>query len=728
MTIHFRRFFPHFPLLWGVSLILFAAPILAEENNDDHCALVSQNIAKTIPLSTIAPDDPSIYLSADNVVSRQSNQFEVQGDVQIQTNQYSVLADKAQYNRQADYLSAQGNISYRKQDIFIESDSLELDLKTSAGKAKNTRYHLLQENTNGIAGEILFKNTELTLQQSTYSTCEGDEKAWQIRAKTIELHPEENEGIARNMRLEIAGTPILYLPYISFPLEGRKSGFLAPRPRYSSNEGFDIAVPYYFNLRPNYDLTLTPRFINTRGAQVGGEFRYLQRSYNGSFGYEILPGDKQADRDRQYLNLKHQQQINENTRFDLFYAQVSDKQYFSDLGTELNTVNKSQLSRGFNGQTHNSKPGQTNWIVNTLVHDYQMLDNNSEPYRRIPQIELIMTNNLGPLQWQNRAQYAYFQKNSNDYLHRAVIMPEVNAKLHREYAYFTPSIGMVASAYQTSSNADRNNQFVNGFLSAKAGLFFERNSENGYQTLTPEIQYSYIPYKNQSALPRVDSSILDYDIDQLFSTQRYSGYDRLGDENRLSWSLSTDYLRKSSQQSLFYARLAQALYLADHQILLPQERAIRKNDLVNAAYLRGKLSKRLSSSLQAYHFMGESQLNNGNISINYKNNHQQAELAYRFRQNLIEQASVVGIIDISPKWRLATRWLYSIRQSRTREALLGLEYNNCCWAIRVMGRQYASQQSTELNTSVGLQIELKGLTRIGSSLDKQFSDEVFGNQ
>jgi len=289
-----------------------------------------------------------------------------------------------------------------------------------------------------------------------------------------------------------------------------------------------------------------------------------------------------------------------------------------------------------------------------------------------------------------------------------------------------------AAAYQLHEPEQRNEYLLNWQFNTKTGLFFERITDNAYQTLTPELQYTYIPYKDQSHLPLIDSNFLNYDIEQLFSVNRYSGNDRLGDENRLSWSLSTDYTLRAASKPLFYTQIAQAYYFSGHQTQLNDEKAITKNDIVNAATVKSQLSSAISGKVQAYHFLGEKKPNNANLSLNYKNAQEQVELAYRYSDNLIEQVSIIGILDISSRWRVASRWLYSLNSKRTREALLGLEYNSCCWAVRLMGRQYAGQEgaqiNTELRTSVGLQIELKGLTRIGSSLDKQFSDEVFGNQ
>ncbi|MDH5258310.1 MAG: hypothetical protein OEX07_09880, partial [Gammaproteobacteria bacterium] len=221
---------------------LTPALVHALENSPAHCSSASSanasntksyadttSTANKIPSRSTTITDKSVHLGADSLLSNQSNLFIVDGNVSIQTRLYSIEADSAKYNHRQHHLTAQGNITYRDENKFIESDNLDLNLESGIGEANNTRYRLLEQNTNGVAGQISFKDSQLTLSRSTYSTCEENEderKAWQIRANSIELHPEQNEGIARNMQLEILNVPVLYLPYISFPLEGRKSGFL----------------------------------------------------------------------------------------------------------------------------------------------------------------------------------------------------------------------------------------------------------------------------------------------------------------------------------------------------------------------------------------------------------------------------------------------------------------------------------------------------------------------
>ena len=724
LTQYLRRNSFFLAIACFASTLNFAS---ANESTLSHCTSVDHSDKKTLTNNIEPPSDGSILLLADQIISNQSNQFSIDGNVTIQTNKQTINADKAQYNHQRSLLSALGNITFLENKLFVRSDKLDINLKTDTGNAKNTQYKLVEQNTNGEAKEIHFRGDEIKLTKSTYSTCEEEEdkrKVWQIRADKIEISPKENEVIARNMQLEIKDVPIIYLPYISLPLKGRKTGFLAPKPSYSSKEGFDLSTPYYFNLKPNMDMTITPRIIENRGAHGSVEFRYLKTNSNGYIGVEALPSDNLNQKDRHHFNFGHQQFINDKNKISLDYVQVSDQNYFSELGTELNIRNTAQLSR----QVSTSSYGK-NWRLTSLFQDYQMLDLNEEPYRRIPQVDLYLAAGTQPLFWNAHTQYTYFQKNADDYIHRISVQPSLSLPLHTPYAFYTPTIGLYAVAYERQG--EDQSSFINWRFTQKAGLYFERHTKTSYQTLTPELEYTYIPHKSQSHLPVVDSYFLNYDMAYLFNDNRYSGNDRLGDENRLSWSISSDYYLNAVNQKLLSAKFAQALFIEGHQEMLIDEKPINKNDVLSSASIESRLSSQLSLEMHAFHFSNEQRLNNGNATVRYKDKtklYEQAELSYRFRDQSIEQLSFVGMMDISSRWRLATRWLYSLNDQRTREALLGLEYNSCCWTARLMSRQYASQDSDDLNTSIGLQIELKGLTSIGSSLDKQFSNEVFGNQ
>jgi len=701
-----------------ISYVFFASSVHGANTHDQHCQLVPDRSN----IQIIPEGDTRVHILGDNFRAEQFNEFSVQGNVNVRTGIHSIEAEQAQYNRNENQIKAQGQIRYRENNVDINGQSLTLDLVNKNGTAEQTQYKLIKENARGEAGKINFRENHIELHDASYTTCPDGENQWRLKAKSIVLKQAENEGIARHTRLEIMSVPILYLPYISFPLAGRKTGFLPPSPAYSSSDGFELSLPYYLNLAPNYDLSLTPRYIETRGILMGSEFRYLQPKHSGEFGIEYLPDDRRAERDRLYGTVNLRARAFENTNFALNYAHISDQEYFHDLSTSLNSVNTTQLSRNITMTTSGER-----WRFNGLLQDYQILGDGPEPYRRLPQLDFGYQQQLIGLSGAFQSQYTYFRKNDQDKVQRLLLQPSISAPIQDIAGYFEPSLSLHYADYRQES-ANNQQDFYNWLFKSEAGVFLERDAFQGIQTLEPRLAYIYVPYKDQSDLPRIDSGVKSLNIEQLFASNRYSGGDRVGDDNRVTFSLTSRLLSASGNEH-WSIQYAHARFLADHKINLPGERTMESGDSINALSLKSQITTYLSGNAQLYTYsIDNNKPNKSSVGLKYQKNNQNLEIDYRFRDGSVEQASGLGIINLNPQWRLAGRWLYSLKHQQTQEALLGLEYNTCCWSLRFATRRYFTSADEEMKTSFGLQIELKGLARIGSSVDKEFSDEVFGNQ
>ncbi len=705
----------HVLLLLCVSLLAWESSTYADEISRCATSVFEPQRKK------VEDDDNRIHISSDKFEAHKSNRFSAEGNISVQTPTQYFEADKATYLKDKNSIQAESNINFREGNIELRADELQLDLTNNTGTAKSTRYQLIEEDARGRAEKIAFEDNIVQLDNTTYTTCADGEEQWQLKAESITLNHAQNEGVAYNTRLEIMGTPILYLPYISFPLAGRKTGFLAPSPAYSSTNGFDLSVPYYLNLAPNYDMTLTPRFIENRGGQLSTEFRYLQKNFNTSLGYEYLPYDTKTKTDRSFAVATFEAKATKNTKILGNFAQVSDTEYFHDLSSTLNTVNKTQISRDLRSTTLSNS-----WQLNTLFQDFQILDGAQEPYRRLPQISLGTQHQGYGLTFKTRSEYSYFNRSSNDIIQRMIFQPELSVPIEKMAGFFIPSITLQASIHRSEKEQTVNHKFYNWLFRTDSGLFFERKVAKGLQTLEPRLGYVYIPNKKQSEIPLIDSSILDINSEQLFAANRYGGYDRVGGDNRISWALSSRLLTADGNEK-YKVSFTQAHYLQDLTSHIPGEKRVDAGDTISAINLYTRLGKTLSSSAQAMKYSTEHDIHKGNVALRYFDNQELFEIAYRVREKQIEQISGLGILNISQSWRIAGRWLYSLKTEQTQEALLGLEYNNCCWSVRFLARSYNTDLDTAMKTSFGLQIELKGLARFGNNVDKQFSDEVLGN-
>ncbi len=672
------------------------------------------------PLTSKPVPSDKMHISAQKLQVTGNINYQLSGDVKITTENQVLQTNNAKFNDETKQLEASGDIIYQQPNMSVLTDSLTLNLATEEGEAKNTEYRIATNNGNGNAGRIAFQKNKLQLENADYSTCPPEKKVWQISAEKISLDHAKNLGIARNAKIEIFSVPVIYLPYISFPLQGRKSGLLAPTPAYSSTDGFDLSVPYYFNISPNYDMTLNPRYIQKRGVQLGAEYRYLQQNWRGEMGVEYLPSDQLTHKDRYQFHLRQHNYLSDKTWFNARANHVSDTRYFTDLGTSLNSASQSQLNRQVDLQSYTK-----NWYFSGLLQDYQMLNSVAEPYRRLPQLTAYTQQRFAIVASQLFSQYSYFYKNQHGKIQRLVLNPSLSIPWVKPAGYFTPTLGIVARGYQTAS---KNLSQTNWYLHSTAALYFDRTSRLGRQTLSPRLSYLYMPQKSQTDLPLIDTRALTPSYDSLFYPRRYSGWDRFGDTQRISWGLENSW-NDQQGQPLLMINLAHAHLLADQTSQFSEDLPLAKGDNLYATSVKVHLNQKLQLFGGILSKNSLNNTDNGSMTLRYRHNPtDQLELRHDFRSNLLQQSSLIVTKTLNPQWRIATRWAYSNKYHQIREGLLGLEYNNCCWSVRLIARRFANVIGDDGKNTVALQFELKGLTAIGSNLEETFSQEIFGIQ
>lgn len=682
---------------------------------------IDQCLQHVQPPITLKPVPEGIMeISAERLAISENQIYELEGEVEIATQQNVLKTDSAQFNYLTQDLDAKGNIIYKQKDLSVKGDSISLNLSTEHGEVANTEYRISASNGNGNAEKIQFTPRSVSMNGAAYTTCPPGDKAWQISADKISLNQEKNEGVARNAKLEVFSVPVFYVPYISFPLEGRKSGLLAPTPSYSSTDGFDILVPYYFNIAPNYDMTLSPRYIQKRGAQLGTEFRYLQPTFFGEFGMEYLPFDEQKDDDRYHFHFKQHNYLTTQTWLRTRVNHVSDANYFSDLGTSLNTANQAQLDRHIVLETHSR-----HWFLRSTFQDYQMLNFQAEPYRRLPQLDWLVQRSFTSISTQMFSQYSLFYRNDNDKIQRLLLNPTISLPLHKSYGFFVPVLGVFAHSYQTESFSETESLV---YFHTSAGLYFDRDTKNGTHTLSPQMSYVFMPQHTQNNLPLIDSNFLILSYHDLFYPRRYSGWDRFGDLHRITWAVENSWFKKSGQLR-FAFNFAHARILDDQDKHFAGDLSFDAGDNLYAFTVKTRIGRRIQVYGDILHKNNLDNVDHASISSRYQQNVlDQLELRHDFRSNLLQQSSFILTRSLSSQWRVATRWSYSHKFEQIREGLLGLEYNNCCWSVRVVGRRFANDIGEEAKNSIAVQFELKGLTAIGSKLEETFSQEIFGIQ
>ncbi len=680
----------------------------------------------------------------------------LQGNVRFEQNGQRITADRAQLDRQTDILTATGQVVFADAATAATAERGDLDLLNRRGTLEGVRYYVGGTGAQGEAETASFdqERRQSQFQNMTYSTCERANEFWQLTAGELTLDEAKAEGVAKNATLRIRQVPVLYAPYLSFPLDDRrKSGFLPPRIGLSNANGLDLRLPYYWNLAPNYDATLTPRYISKRGVMAGAEFRFLQPNQSGEVEGEYLPNDRLRNEDRGAFFLTHRSNLFPNFFTDAVFRYVSDDDYVDDLGTGFQLVNPVALERRFDARYDGG-----HWQLLGRFQSFQTIDrilfqDRETPYDRVPQILFegrfpIAGNN----QFNLRQEAVYFDHAELTRGLRLDFHPSVELPLTAPYGFFTPRLGLRHTfydlhGYPTPSASDDDPQGNTArtlpIISADTGLIFEKSTADGLfgatrQTLEPRLFYLYVPYKNQRRLPLFDTTKFDNNYALLFAENRFTGADRVGDANQLTVALTSRLISADTGQERLRISTGQIQYFANRRVFLTDRPADtdKRSDLITEVAFTPDAPYSL---LSAVHWdPGSNQFPRRSFSLRYSpDNRRLLNAAYYAAPRDIddEDSRRLEQIDLSfawplgGQWRTVGRWNYSLSQERSVDVLAGVEYQDCCWATRLVARRYREKpQDADARNEVYLEVELKGLAGVGNRIDRLLQDAILGYQ
>ncbi len=632
--------------------------------------------------------------------------------------------------------------------MAIRGDEIKLNFKDDRTTVSNAKFDLYDRHGRGEAERLRRDGNKNTtrLKNTTYTTCPIGNNDWYLNADKIKLDHDEGIGIARNVSINFKGIPFFYAPRMTFPLDDRrKSGFLTPSFGSTDESGAEFSIPYYWNIAPNRDATLTPRILAKRGLQLRGEYRYLSQKGKGSISGEYLASDNEYNDDDRYLfAYKNITAITPRFNVNANINYVSDDNYFEDLGNSIRLSSITHLERRVDA----SYSGDF-WSVTGRLQGFQTIDNtipsSSRPYERLPQV--VFNANLPDqyfgLDYGLRAEAVYFNREGSVTGSRYDILPTVSLPLRSSYGYITPKLGLRYTKYNlenTLATANSSPDRSVPIFSIDSGLYFDRDTSFGgraiTQTLEPRLYYLNVPKRNQNNLivdqtgqsVVFDSGLFDFSFDQLFRENRFSGADRIGDANQLTAALTTRFIDKSSGIERASASIGQIYYFQDREVILPTGIIEKDSTSDIVAEVTARFTRSLSARAGIQYDPNNSQTEKGVVSVRYQSqdNHI-VNFSYRQRQSLLEQTDISVNWPINKQWSAVGRWNYALDQERTIDAFAGLEYENCCWVVRVIGREYINDLSqTNENFALMLQLELKGLTSFGDKVKKFLGRGILG--
>lgn len=692
--------------------------------------------ALPMPVSTLTPaesDDGRVHVYADRVESKLNESTHFSGAVELRRSGLHLFADEATYNQAENTLDASGHIHLRKDSgETIAAPQLRYELDTERGSAEDAQFAFAANAARGKAGRIQFEGRDtIKLESVHYTTCPAGQDDWMLRASELTLDKTSETGTAWNASIHFMHVPIFYTPYLSFPItEARKTGLLAPHAGHSSNSGFFLNVPYYFNLAPNYDDTLTLNVLEQRGTQLTNEFRYLGRSFSGKLNLEYLPSDRSTNTDREAVIFRHAQSLSPLWSASTDIQWVSDNSYFIDLGSSITDAARTHLPRSLRLDY-----GGSIWRFSARAFTYQTLDATiplaDQPYQRLPQLVLTADSPSGPnrLHGALESEWVNFYRQDSIAGKRLDLQPSVSLPLRTSYFYFTPKAAYRHTSWRLdNTGADESPDRSLPIYSLDSGLALEREGQLGgqayTQTLEPRVYYVYIPYKNQDSLPVFDTAIPAFSFYNFFRENRFTGADRVGDTNQVTAAVTSRFLLPGSGVEQARVSLGQVQYFADQQVNLPAGTVTQtSSDLIGEATAR--LGKPWYARAGVQWDNKEREMRRSSYYLHYRPEADRiVNLGYRYTKNLER------LIDFSAQWPLLERWTgvarwnFSVPESRTVQAYAGLQYTSCCWAFRATAR-HRLQQDGSVDNSVLVELELSGFAKIGETEENPLKQGQF---
>ena len=711
------------------------------------------------------PNDLPVYIEADQAEITQPRSGIYKGNVDIKQGNRRLQSAEVEVQQLGSgdnvqrYAFARGGFDYRDNQINLLGDDAKIHLNTKDTDVRNANYQLVDRQGRGSAESVELRDDYRVMKNATFTSCLQDDHSWSIYADEMRQHVKEEYAEMWHARFKVQGVPVFYTPYLQLPIgDRRRSGLLIPTLGHGSRDGSFYAQPVYWNIAPNLDATLTPKYMSRRGWQLNSEFRYLTTLGEGQVAGEYLGDDRLKDYDsenrkRHLFYWKHNAAFARDWRLDLNYTKVSDKRYFNDFDSAYGSS-----TDGYADQTGRIAYYQPNYNIAMFVKQFQIFDEVViGPYRALPQIDFnYYQNGL----FGNKVDFKLFSQAvrfDNDSAQMPTAWrfhgePSVNTTLSNRYGSMNLEAKLYATQYQQkkgrSDKAEDVESSVNRILpqlkiDLQSVLASNQTFISGYtQTLEPRAQYLFRPYKDQSNIGSklnsqylgfgYDSSLLQQDYFSLFNSRRYSGLDRIASANQVTLGGTSRFFDENKEER-FNIAVGQTYYLEPSRIDENRDNRTEGSSSSWAIEANWKINDlmRWRGGYQYDPQLGQVSLANTGIEYNPTKNNV-VQLNYRYaskeyiNQNLtaeanrynqdIKQLGVQVGWELSDHWAIAGRYYQDLALKNPVEQYLGVQYNTCCWSVGVGARRYVTSRQNQKNDDIfydhgiGVTFELRGFS------------------
>lgn len=703
------------------------------------------------PLPLLESDEPGagsrVYVAADRMQLDENGESRIVGGVVVRQGQNLMRADNAVITGRRDRVLLEGSVYLQDPAMTLEARRAELTLDGSGSHIVNAQYAIHAARIRGQADAIHRSGQwEVTIDGGMYTTCEPGDDTWMLSAARIDLDREDGWGSARHMWLRIQSLPVLYVPYVRFPIDRRRqTGVLFPTFTVSGENGTDVAVPYYVNLDPQADLVLRPRWIEERGNALEANLRYLHGSPSYSVGDGEIGGgwlgkdNRYGGRDRWMARFRHEGKPSEELRWLADATSVSDDDYLDDLGTQLSVNRQSNLDRVLQATWTTPR-----WTALARAQGFQTINplvaTEDRPFRRLPQVALegsLPDGGVDGLTWRGLAEVTQFASGEEVVGLQEAARLRLRTRVARDFggeaARFIPALSLNHVSYELDGATGSRPSVTVPSFSLDTALLLERDfgfrDRSWLQTLEPRMFGLWAPYRDQLDLPVFDTKTLTSAYGQIFREDRFIGGDRFGDARQLTLALESRVYDAAGREAV-RAGIGQTLHFADRRVRLAETDPVDTAESSPLALELGwRLSSRWSSQADGQWETDTGEFLRGGVRATWLDEGTRGmSLSWRYESPGIDQVELSGFLPVYDRWLVIGRSYYDIDRDRSLETLGGIEYESCCWRARLFARRTLRLDGVDLEPEDGVifEVELKGLGSLGDRISTELANDIPG--
>ena len=733
-----NRFIFHNSFTLLTRRLLIVASLLLSLSIEQGLAAGNWGLCRAPGFEYVDNKDPNRSITeilADRMSRSDERSILFNGQVELDRAGQRIRADELFIDNLTEQLRASGRVIFEDANFRLQTEALSLNQQNDSARFESADFELPGQHARGSASTIIrIDDSRSRFKDILYTSCDPGDRDWHLKASQLTIDQESGRGTAKHARLYFQDVPFFYLPYIMFPIDDRRmSGMLTSLVSYSDARGSSLAVPIYWNIAPNIDATITPAWYSKRGWQWNSENRYLTRNQQGQIDLSYLD-DKLTTSDRWLKKWQHKADWSLNLKGDILLQEVSDDLYFSDFESLTSERDDIDYLERHVSLSHSSD----SWQSRLSWQDYQTIDQaiaiSSQPYQRLPGLTInsLFEPTDNGLQFDLRNEWVKFERESSVTGSRLHIAPSITWSNNASWYFLKPKLQYALSQYELDNNSPNDNSIYRSIptFSLDSGLIFERvfSASRGWiQTLEPRLFYLNTPFEDQSIIPDFDTSVLSESYNNFFKTNRFSGFDRIGDADQFTLGIGSRIISTASGAELLDIAVAQIHYRQDRQVSLNNITITDpKSNLIAQLTMTPNANWKISSKLVRQ--QQSKDLSEKNLSINYQNQRFAANIEYFFTEGVLEQSLLSAVYPVNERWTIVAKYHESELFDKPVENLFGLSYESCCWGFKILVSQTSDDNFIETDQAIYFELTLKGLTQVGRDIDTELSSSIPGYQ